>query len=24
MQEIEELPGDLRPRPLLNNHVFEF
>jgi len=24
MQEIEELPGDLRPRPLHNNHVFEF
>ncbi len=24
MQEIDELPGDLRPRPLLNNHVFEF
>jgi ribonuclease BN (tRNA processing enzyme) len=24
MQEIEELPGDLRPRPLQNNHVFEF
>ena len=24
MQEIEELPGDLRARPLLNNHVFEF
>jgi len=24
MQEIDELPGDLRPRPLHNNHVFEF
>jgi ribonuclease BN (tRNA processing enzyme) len=24
MQEIDELPGDLRPRPLQNNHVFEF
>jgi hypothetical protein len=24
MQEIEELPGDRRPRPLQNNHVFEF
>jgi ribonuclease BN (tRNA processing enzyme) len=24
MQEIDELPGDLRPHPLLNNHVFEF
>jgi ribonuclease BN (tRNA processing enzyme) len=24
MQEIEELPGDLRPHPLHNNHVFEF
>jgi ribonuclease BN (tRNA processing enzyme) len=24
MQEIEELPGDLRLRPLHNNHVFEF
>jgi ribonuclease BN (tRNA processing enzyme) len=24
MQEIEELPGDLRARPLQNNHVFEF
>ena len=24
MQEIEELPGDLRPRSLQNNHVFEF
>jgi ribonuclease BN (tRNA processing enzyme) len=24
MQEIDELPGDLRPKPLLNNHVFEF
>ena len=24
MQEIEELPGDFRPRPLHNNHVFEF
>jgi ribonuclease BN (tRNA processing enzyme) len=24
MQEIEELPGDHRPRPLHNNHVFEF
>jgi len=24
MQEIEELPGDRRPRPLHNNHVFEF
>ena len=24
MQEIEELPGDLRPSPLQNNHVFEF
>ena len=24
MQEIEELPGDLRPRPLHNNLVFEF
>lgn len=24
MQEIDELPGDRRPRPLQNNHVFEF
>jgi ribonuclease BN (tRNA processing enzyme) len=24
MQEIDELPGDLRPRPLHNNDVFEF
>ena len=24
MQEIDELPGKLRPRPLQNNHVFEF
>ncbi|MGH8660959.1 MAG: 3',5'-cyclic-nucleotide phosphodiesterase [Burkholderiales bacterium] len=24
MQEIDELPGDRRPRPLHNNHVFEF
>lgn len=24
MQEIEEIPGDLRPRLLHNNHVFEF
>ena len=24
MQEIDELPGNLRPRPLHNNHVFEF
>ncbi|HSE00980.1 MAG TPA: 3',5'-cyclic-nucleotide phosphodiesterase [Burkholderiales bacterium] len=24
MQEIEELPGNHRPRPLQNNHVFEF
>ncbi len=24
MQEIEELPGDRRPAPLQNNHVFEF
>ena len=24
MQEIEELPGDTRPAPLQNNHVFEF
>lgn len=24
MQEIDELPGDLRAKPLLNNHVFEF
>jgi len=24
MQEIDELPGDLRLRPLHNNHVFEF
>jgi ribonuclease BN (tRNA processing enzyme) len=24
MQEIEELPGDVRPRMLQNNHVFEF
>ena len=24
MQEIDELPGGLRPRPLQNNHVFEF
>jgi len=24
MQEIDELPGDLRPQPLHNNHVFEF
>ncbi|HTP95906.1 MAG TPA: 3',5'-cyclic-nucleotide phosphodiesterase [Burkholderiales bacterium] len=24
MQEIEELPGDLHPRLLQNNHVFEF
>ena len=24
MQEIDELPGERRPRPLHNNHVFEF
>jgi hypothetical protein len=24
MQEIEELPGDARPRLLQNNHVFDF
>jgi ribonuclease BN (tRNA processing enzyme) len=24
MQEIDEIPGDQRPRPLHNNHVFEF
>jgi ribonuclease BN (tRNA processing enzyme) len=24
MQEIDELPGNLRPRPLHNNHLFEF
>ena len=24
MQEIEELPGERRPHPLQNNHVFEF
>jgi len=24
MQEIDELPGNWRPRPLQNNHVFEF
>jgi ribonuclease BN (tRNA processing enzyme) len=24
MQEIDEIPGDRRPRPLHNNHVFEF
>jgi len=24
MQEIEEIPGDVQPRPLYNNHVFEF